>query len=140
MADNKFGIDEVVDTLIDACKAEVASVDAIGGPENFATKLPQIISFALNNYPRVKEAIDDWNTFRAELLDLQPIEAAVVPQRVAAGLTEEEKGKSRIYRAVTTAAQAYVWVMDSVERGKYLSELGKWVIGQVGEEQPAYGQ
>lgn len=66
MAENKFGYAEVVDTFVDLINAATAFAASVAGGFN----LVKFLSFALDKYPDLQEAVQDFGTFTAEFLDL----------------------------------------------------------------------
>lgn len=118
--ENTRGFAEIVDTVTDAIKMELAAVEAFQG--KFETV--KVITWAFNNYPNVKEAFDDWPVFEAEIKDLFAEEGIEALEAIGRNLSEEEKEKSRLYKVVSFAAVGYKNTLDVIELGKQQLALG----------------
>lgn len=120
MAQGNYGFAEIVDTVTDAVKMELEAVQAFQGK----FEVVKVITWAFNNYPKVKEAVDDWAQFEAEIKDLFAEEGVAALEAITRNLSEEEMAKSRIFKLVQFSAVGYKNTLDVIELGKQQLALG----------------
>lgn len=126
MSEAKFGYAEIVDTLVDACKLEISARKKIKDGFDFL----KAFQIALEAYPKIEEAINDFDTFVAELRDLEPNEALGALSAIEGALTQDEQDNSRILRVIRLAVEGYDTVADTIARGLLLKELALHVVGK----------
>lgn len=118
--ENKFGFAEVVDTVSDACKAEVKAYDVFKGEFDLVPAL----TWAIGEYGTIKEAIEDWPVFEQEIKDLFADEGIQALEAIKANLTEREIEESRIYKLAVFSAVGYKNTTTVIELGREQLALG----------------
>jgi hypothetical protein len=123
------GVSEIVDTLADVCRAEVDGQKLVGNIKqgNAISKIGAVLEVGMKNYPRVEEVVRDFDTFKAEILDLSVAEAGTLHPELEKVLEEDVKEKSRIFRFIRLLGNAYGKGRDLVET---LIADFNWVIGK----------
>lgn len=114
------GFAEIVDTLTDAIQAEVKAQNIFQGKFDAI----KAVTWALQEYPTIKEAVEDWPVFEAEIKDLFVDEGVQVMTQVEANLSAEEKEKSRLLRVARFASAGYANTVTIIELGKQQLALG----------------
>jgi len=120
MAQGKFGFTEIVDTLTDAVRAEMKARETFKGKIDII----RVATFVLDQYPKVKEAVEDWPTFEAEIKDLFSDEGIQALEAIQANLTVDEMTKSRVLRVIRFAAQGYKNTVTVIDLGREQLALG----------------
>ena len=126
MQENKYGFAEVVDTVTDLAKAEVKSYEIFKGKFDVV----KVITWALGEYPTIKEAYEDWPVFEQEVTDLMADEGMQAIQAISEKLSEEEKTKSRIYKLAVFSAVGYKNTTTVIELGKEQLALGAAIFAK----------
>lgn len=121
---NKFGFAEVVDTFSDVIKAVIGFLGTIEGGFN----LVSFFQYALKTYPDLKEVVEDFGTFTAELLDLTPQEALDAVGEID-GRTPDHPVANKIVGFLKIAAVSYDFVDKTIGRVKGISEMIKDFFG-----------
>lgn len=78
------GTTEIVDTFIDIINAIARFLETFKGPFN----LMRFLGWAIETYPRIEEAVNDFGTFWAEIEDLTPQEALDATAQIEIGVTK----------------------------------------------------
>lgn len=125
--DRGLGFDEVVDTLTDLAKAEIAFRNSFPGGK---FDLGKFILAAASQYPNLEEVFNDFDTFADQVSDLNAAETAQVYAQVYTNLTPDEQQRSRILRATRFFGAAWTYILDTISNGKNLLEIGKSVIAK----------
>jgi hypothetical protein len=124
IAENKFGYDEIVDTVSDMAKAEVKAYDTFKGKFDLARAL----TWAIGEYATIKEAYEDFETFEAQIKDLFADEGMEAIAAIGSKLTEDEKGRSRLYKIALFAAFGYKNTTTVIELGEQQLALGRSIF------------
>lgn len=127
MEENKFGYDEIVDTVSDAVKAEVRAYDVFKGKK---FDIAKALTWAIGEYGTIKEAYEDWEVFEAQIKDLNDTEAIEAIAQIAAKLTDEEKAKSRIFKFAVFSATGYKNTIAIIKMGKEQLRLGEAIFAK----------
>lgn len=126
MQENKFGFAEIVDTVSDACKAEVKAYDVFKGKFD----LVPVLTWAIGEYGTIKEAIEDWPVFEQEIKDLFADEGISALDQIKANLTEKEISNSRIYKLAVFSAVGYKNTTTVIELGREQLALGAAIFAK----------
>lgn len=106
---NKFGYDEIVDTFVDVITALVAFLALWQGKFN----LMAFLNWAMGNYPRIQEAVNDFGTFTKQLGDLTAEESKAAAAEIA-NQVPNDKVAQRIARFLTGLALLHGFVLSTV--------------------------
>ena len=126
MAENNFGYDEVVDTVTDLVKAEVKAYSVFKGKIDLA----KVITWALGEYPNIKEAVEDWPVFEQQVTDLFADEGLQALEAISRNLSDAEKDQSRLYKLAVFGAVGYKNTITVIELGKQQLELGAAIFAK----------
>ena len=119
-ATNKFGYQEIIDTVVDMATAETKAYSIFEGK----FELTKALTWAIGEYATIKEAFEDFGTFEQEIRDLTPAESLEAIEAISSQLSEDQKGKSRIFKAALFAAIGYQNTTAVIEMGKNQLALG----------------
>ena len=117
----KFGYDEVVDTL--GWFVHAVGPDGIRDaipPKGTKFDLVRFLFAAANEYPKIKEAVEDAATFWAELKDLFPTESKAVVDALRSRFPSPDKVQEEVIYELENLALTQDWMWD----GKAL--LDRW--------------
>lgn len=126
MNENKFGYDEIVDTVSDAVKAETKAYAVF--KDDF--DLVKALTWAIGEYGTIKEAYEDWPVFEQEIKDLFADEGIQALEAIKSKLTEEEMSKSRIYKLALFSAVGYKSTTTIIELGREQLALGAAIFAK----------
>lgn len=126
MQENKFGYDEIVDTVSDMAKAEVKAYDTFKGKFDLARAL----TWAIGEYATIKEAYEDFGVFEQEVKDLLADEGMQAIQAISEKLTADEKSRSRIYKIAVFSAFGYKNTITVIELGEQQLSLGRAIFAK----------
>lgn len=124
MAENKFGFDEVIDTLSDLTKA--ASESGIRKAfEEGSFNLMVFLFKAAELYPTIKEAVDDFGTFWQEIKDLTPQESLSVIAGIKANIPNPDPAQAKVISVLQNLALTHKYVQSDVYEGAK-ALVGEW--------------
>lgn len=122
---NKFGIEEMVDTLTDAGMVIPKTENLFKGRFD----LLSFLTFAVSEFPTVREAVRDFGTFAQEFMDLLPDEGVNTYNRVRANMGNSLTPAQRRYLATLKAmALDYRFAVMVIEQAKSVWETNKAVL------------
>lgn len=123
MAQNKFGYAEVVDTFADLINAVVGFLGVTEGGFNLIV----FLQYALKTYPDLKEMVDDFGTFSAELLDLTPQEALDAVGEID-GRTPDHPVANKVVGFLKVCAVSYDFLNKTVGGVRGIVKMAKDLI------------
>jgi len=117
---NKFGYTEIVDTFSDLIAAVVGFLATVKGGFN----LMAFLQYALETYPTVREAVEDFGTFWNELTDLTGEEALDAAAQIKANAPNHPVA-DKMTQVITIAAVAYDFGADTIEKAGKIIGMAK---------------
>lgn len=126
MEENKFGYDEIVDTISDLIDAEVKAYEIFKDKFDIAKAL----TWAIGEYATIKEAFDDFAVFEAQMKDLFADEGMRAIEAIAQNLTEAQRNKSRLYKLALFSATGYRNTITIIELGREQLALGAAIFAK----------
>lgn len=121
---NSIGTGEITQTFTQACQLDVYIQDQVAD----GLQILDALNTGLKAYPLVNEWIHDWETFRSEVGDLTREEFTQVYQDVSAGLTPDERQRSRVFRVLDLLTFGGDTFFEVKDRGQLLFEKAKAII------------
>ena len=115
-----LGFDEIVDTLSDLIIAITGFRGLFGGKFN----LMSFLAWAISEYPRIKEAVDDFDTFWSQVKDLDSEEAKAVAAAIRAKVPADAVNE-KVLNVITGLALSYSFVDGTVKGGENLFNYWK---------------
>lgn len=124
--ENKFGYDEIVDTVSDMAKAEVKAYDTFKGKFDLARAL----TWAIGEYATIKEAYEDFATFEQQVKDLSADEGMQAIEAISEKLTADEMNRSRIYKLALFGGVGYKNTITVIDLGEQQLALGRDIFAK----------
>lgn len=123
MPEQKYGFTEIVDTLTDLVNAANKFSESVKGRFD----IMRFLSFALDTYPKVQEAIQDWDVFVSELKELTPQEALDAVAQIELN-TPKTPVSSKMVDTLKLLALTYDYVNKTWVGGDLLLRFGKGIF------------
>lgn len=111
----KYGVVEFTDTLGDI--VEAAAEDGLRSAFDGNFEILKFLIEAADEYPNIKEMIDDIPTFALEAGDLQPEEKDEVMTGLRARFPNPDPVQAKILEFYDTAGFGFVWIVRDVIGG-----------------------